>query len=443
MLLSGRLFATVLCLSSLAAPAESNEPNVQEELVVCSAGAGADVCESPSQGVASPLPPPSRSSGSGVGKIAWRMFDRSGRFLFAGEWSWILKITGLSEWDAVEASGMLASDPEYDALYQRYLKVVGISIFARLAMAAACLSAMWAIPPVRRGVKRLVSSVDKLTEDVHKYTYPGLVALIGDTQKLLGGWQLRFMRYFSLSGGCLYVHADGRQEYLRGPPPRPCGTVRCVCISDTHTHHWELDVPRGDVLLHAGDVLLESRGADAASLEQLDDFDKWLSTQPHPFKVLIAGNHDGAMAALGPEGVHKRITSAIYLEDTTIECANLRIHGSPLSFGHSDNSAFQPRPDCNGGYNESLALERIPNDLDILITHGPGGSGPMTFGRGSAALAERVVAVRPRFCVCGHLHTRHGAEVTKEGVVVVNASSANFLYAVVRPPIVFDLEPRV
>ena len=41
------------------------------------------------------------------------------------------------------------------------------------------------------------------------------------------------------------------------PPKMHPGLVRCVILSDTHGLHWDLDplpLPRGDVLIHLGDV---------------------------------------------------------------------------------------------------------------------------------------------------------------------------------------------
>jgi hypothetical protein len=74
---------------------------------------------------------------------------------------------------------------------------------------------------------------------------------------------------------------------LRGhpfhPPPnrRP---VRVVCISDTHDQR--VKIPPGDILVHAGD--LTNAGTVVDIQNQLD----WLKSQPHPVKIVIAGNHD-------------------------------------------------------------------------------------------------------------------------------------------------------
>ena len=62
--------------------------------------------------------------------------------------------------------------------------------------------------------------------------------------------------------------------------------MRIVAISDTHLKHNDLDVPDGDILIHAGDST--KRG----QLEQIESVNYWLGTLPHKHKIIIAGNHD-------------------------------------------------------------------------------------------------------------------------------------------------------
>ena len=66
--------------------------------------------------------------------------------------------------------------------------------------------------------------------------------------------------------------------------------MRFVVISDTHSaetrYPGKLSLPEGDVLLHTGDFTQTGR------LEQIAAFCEWFGAQPHPRKILIAGNHD-------------------------------------------------------------------------------------------------------------------------------------------------------
>lgn len=63
-------------------------------------------------------------------------------------------------------------------------------------------------------------------------------------------------------------------------------TIRFVCVSDTHGLTEKLEVPHGDVLIHAGDF------SNVGEPEIIEDFNTWLGSLPHPIKVVIAGNHD-------------------------------------------------------------------------------------------------------------------------------------------------------
>ncbi|CAE7593004.1 unnamed protein product [Symbiodinium natans] len=192
--------------------------------------------------------------------------------------------------------------------------------------------------------------------------------------------------------------------WMPAPPQRMQGAVRCVCISDTHLQHRRLHAPMplGDILIHCGDVLLESSGATVKDISALTDFNNWLGTLSHKHRVLVAGNHDGAFRDLRAAGVKNLLPQCRYLEDESMELERLKIHGSPLSAGASSNDAFQSQ----SGYDEAKAVSAIPEGLDILVTHGPAGEGAL--GRASARLQERIDQVRPRVHVFGHYHLGHG-----------------------------------
>lgn len=62
--------------------------------------------------------------------------------------------------------------------------------------------------------------------------------------------------------------ADGYDHLRLAVPPR-CG-LRVVCISDTHNAHRDLQLPAGDVLIHAGDF------TQFGKEEHASDFNDWL-----------------------------------------------------------------------------------------------------------------------------------------------------------------------
>ncbi|KAL1498751.1 hypothetical protein AB1Y20_014061 [Prymnesium parvum] len=66
----------------------------------------------------------------------------------------------------------------------------------------------------------------------------------------------------------------------------PPGSVRVVCVSDTHGKIERERVPDGDVLIHAGDFTQLGSRAEVAA------FNEWLGSLPHKHKVVVPGNHD-------------------------------------------------------------------------------------------------------------------------------------------------------
>jgi Icc-related predicted phosphoesterase len=208
--------------------------------------------------------------------------------------------------------------------------------------------------------------------------------------------------------------------------------MRCVVISDTHTLHWELVIPDGDVLIHAGDAL--SRG----SLEELADFNDWLLTLPHKHKIVIAGNHDWCFERKEEADRAKTLlTAATYLQDSGVEIDGVYFYGSPWqpAFRHWAFNLERGKPLAE-------KWQKIPANTDVLITHGPpmGVLDKTTDGEsvGCFDLRAAVNRIKPRFHVFGHIHESYG-KVEKDGTVFINACICTERYRPVNRPIVFDI----
>lgn len=207
-------------------------------------------------------------------------------------------------------------------------------------------------------------------------------------------------------------------------------SIQIVCISDTHNKQPTL--PLGDVLIHAGDL------TENGSFEEMQNGLKWLSSQPHKYKVFIAGNHDvlldEAFLMKYPERRYGQSKTkqdldwgdVIYLQDSAItleipvhtnddsndqaSMRNITIFGSPWTPQYGI-SAFQYSPNDPHHWEDSFAsLEKNP---DIVATHGP----PhlhldrRDFHRaGCPYLAEKIFRIRPRLHVFGHIHASYGRE---------------------------------
>lgn len=194
-------------------------------------------------------------------------------------------------------------------------------------------------------------------------------------------------------------------------PPQPIiNPVTVVCVSDTHNTHCEL--PEGDLLIHAGDLI------QSGSFQELQRTIDWLRSQPHQYKIVVAGNHDLLLDVKLDRHFSQRHDAPrheeldwgdiIYLQDSavTLTCSNgrqLRLYGSPKSVQHG-NWAFQyPR-------SKNVWNGAVPHETDILITHGPPRAHLDLLNLGCNHLLDELWRVRPSLHVFGHVHEGYGQE---------------------------------
>lgn len=186
-----------------------------------------------------------------------------------------------------------------------------------------------------------------------------------------------------------------------------------VVLSDTHGRHRSVEVPEGDVLIHAGDFT--SRG----SLKDVEEFDDWLGGFDHGTKLVVAGNCDH-VCEQSPQKVRERLTNARYLQDEAVEVDGIKYWGSPWQPVFL-NMSFNLRR------GEPLAekWKLIPDDIDVLITHGPpyGILDRTSRGEdvGDRELLARVTDIRPAYHVFGHVHESSGTE-KRGSTMFVNAA---------------------
>lgn len=205
--------------------------------------------------------------------------------------------------------------------------------------------------------------------------------------------------------------------------------MRIVAVADTHTFEADLGaIPGGDVLVHAGDLV---RGG---TLEELAEVAAWLRRLPHRHKVVVAGNHDGCFRDARAAAV-ALLGDAHYLEDSGIELDGVRFWGSPWQPAYNDWWFNLPRGPALA---QKWAL--IPEDVDVLVTHGPplghGDQGPVEGRAGCADLLARVRRVRPPLHLFGHIH-QDGGVSEEAGVVFANVTT----WEGERAPTVIDFDP--
>lgn len=210
--------------------------------------------------------------------------------------------------------------------------------------------------------------------------------------------------------------------------------MKIVCISDTHGHHKKFDIPDGDVLVFAGDMMTAGRDHF-----EIISFNKWLGRLPHSHKIVIAGNHDRLFES-NPSYAQGLLTNCTYLENSGCEIDGVKFWGSPYTPAFY-NWAFNSTPE---EFQKHWNL--IPSDTDVLITHGPafGILDTITAGTdhlGCIELAKTISRIVPRLHVFGHIHGGHGwmGKAFTGDCKCVNASLVDEGYRPVNEPIVVEL----
>lgn len=244
--------------------------------------------------------------------------------------------------------------------------------------------------------------------------------------------------------------------------------TRIVCISDTHLAHLpptRIDVPDGDILVHAGDATFKG------TRDEIELFSEWFGRLPHKHKVFVPGNHDCGFDCASydyPEQMIALLPPCHVLMGRargTVEIEGLKFWGSP----------YQPEL-CNWAFNVPRGpmlrqhWATIPDDTDVLVTHSP----PMgTLDRvwrqkyvydaekktqvakkyrehvGCADMWQAVQRVQPRLHVFGHIHCDAGVkhhtwkaertpQLTNE-TIFVNAAICDERYVPSQKAVVIDL----
>lgn len=208
--------------------------------------------------------------------------------------------------------------------------------------------------------------------------------------------------------------------------------MKFVIISDTHGQHKNLTLPKGDVIIHAGDI--SQRGKES----EIIDFLNWFKDLDFKYKIFIAGNHDFFFEET-PKNILDKLMpkNVIYLCDSGVEVEKIKIWGSPITPWFYDWAFNRPR-----GAQIAHHWQLIPIDTDILITHGPafGQLDKTTRGEnvGCEDLLHTIDKIKPKVHICGHIHEGYGQTISSK-TKFINASVLDEKYGLTNPPITFEL----
>lgn len=221
--------------------------------------------------------------------------------------------------------------------------------------------------------------------------------------------------------------APGSGEWLAlvetedAAPPIPL-----FVTSDIHSTGMKSLDPKGaSMIVIAGDLMGGGMDSDDAGYRYLEEeFFPWCREHADKPIIITAGNHDKFLFRQWAKG--KKIDwpkNVHYLVDRSETIDGLKFYGTPW--------CLKDRPGRFEGTEEKLKdyFSKIPKGVDVLIAHCP----PYIPGEkvdaneddlheGSKELTEAILAKKPRFCVCGHVHSGSRAPVTLGDTKVVNVA---------------------
>lgn len=218
--------------------------------------------------------------------------------------------------------------------------------------------------------------------------------------------------------------------------------MKLVIISDTHGKHERVELPEGNVLIHCGDW------SDWSYESATRSFAAWFKKQPFEHKICIAGNHDKfASAKYFEDG-----DNCHYLQDSSVTIDGVKFYGMPWTPTFYDWYWMKdPGPEMQA------KVDLIPEDTNVLITHGPawGALDKTQEGDhvGCEELNKRLNALKQLNVHCfGHIHEAYEhLDLTdcydmlylgpdeSEPLHSVNASQVNRQMRLVNKPIVVEI----
>lgn len=184
--------------------------------------------------------------------------------------------------------------------------------------------------------------------------------------------------------------------------------LKVLHISDTHGCHkgfGNIIDPSYDMIIHSGDC--SNHRSPYENEPEVRNFLDWFSVLPVEHKIFVPGNHDTSIE----KGLVTRRTienmNIIYLENEDVTIKGIKIWGSPITPTFGSGWAWnRDRSKIH------RAWDNIPDDTDIIVTHGPPkGILDLSHDRngnlencGCSNLRKRVDTIKPRYVMFGHIH---------------------------------------
>lgn len=218
--------------------------------------------------------------------------------------------------------------------------------------------------------------------------------------------------------------------------------MKIVCISDVHAKWNKVIIPECDLLISAGDYSFLGES------HMVRDYHKWLDKQPARHIISVQGNHEKNVEknfSFYQDLAREQCPRVHFIDEGFVEIEGKQIWCSAITpWFH--NWAWNRFPD------EIIKhWDKIPNDIDVLVTHGPPQGildevrnfnrevGEWESGHcGCPELLKKVMIIKPMLHVFGHIHPGYGIKVV-DGTTFINAALCNDDYKLANNPIVFNV----
>lgn len=217
-------------------------------------------------------------------------------------------------------------------------------------------------------------------------------------------------------------------------------------ISDTHDVYQDLNmiVPKNtEILFFTGD--LTYRGKEWEMLKLCEQFKTLSKRIPHIVGCL--GNHE--LGAQGKENEWKEAfkqNGVILLDHESVEIEGMKIFGSPWTPWFFDWAYNYDNPKMGIDGQKSIKGDElwssIPDDTQILLTHGPP-DGILDYCRngnvGCVELKKRISELKSlKYHMFGHIHENYGIKEI-DGITYSNASIMNKNYKFINVPQIIEI----
>lgn len=207
--------------------------------------------------------------------------------------------------------------------------------------------------------------------------------------------------------------------------------MKILHLSDTHGQHRDIDqeqLLKADVIVHSGDVC--HMGDD----DQAKDFLKWFDDLDYPHKILVPGNHDFYFENeyfWMPDDINILIGESEKID-------GIVFWGSPFT------EQIEPWAFQTFRHEQETLYKSIPDDTDIVITHGPAygqldldGS---NFRTGDAFLRTRLEQLGSlKAHLHGHIHSQYGSKQSGT-YTTFNSALCDSKYCLANRPQLIDLQ---